>query len=117
MSYEVTFNYSENHETTYEIASHREWTEFTNWVNGLDEFDYSYLHALTGQGWCNLTDDVADDIENALDEFPPIRRSVKKTAEQILDLFDDHSGSFAIIEGWPDDEEDESELESTEGYE
>lgn len=117
MSYEVTFNYSKDDEATHQIASSRGWPEFAEWVDGLDEFDYPNLHALTDQGWCNRTDDVADEIEEALDEVPPVRRSVEKTARQILELFDDYSGSSAIIEGWPEDEEDESELESTEGYE
>lgn len=117
MSYEVTFNYATDNEATHQIASSRGWPEFAEWVEQLNGLDYPNLHSLAEQGWCNSTDSVADEIEESLDEMPPVRRSVEKTARQILDLFDNYSGSTAIILGWPDVEEHSAEREGIEGYE
>jgi hypothetical protein len=74
-------------EEAAELSSNAGWTQFVEWVDGLDKGTYPALAAFSATGTTEAPQDVADEIEAARDASPPIP-DVESIADTLFDSLD-----------------------------
>lgn len=78
------------------LSSNAGWTQFLDWVEGLEKNTYPALVDFSTTGSTEQPQEVADEIEAALDDSPPIP-DVESIADTIIDSLDGTEGIASVV--------------------
>lgn len=79
-----------------ELSSNAGWTQFVEWVSGLDKGTYPALVDFSATGSTEAPQEVADQIEAARDDSPPIP-DVESIADTLFDSLDGTEGIASVV--------------------
>lgn len=89
---------STENEEMVQIASNQGWSDFCDWVQELSIDKYPSLHHLVAFGYDNDADDLANELDLALDE-EDAEEDIVSTIEGMIDFLEQHDDAEIIIVG------------------
>lgn len=71
------------------IATNNGWSEFTSWLDSLDEDDYESLRHLAHHGWIEGLEQTRDELQGALASEAGITASDRSVGDELLKLIEE----------------------------
>ncbi len=110
MSYEIM---TEDKEAT-SVATNTGWSDFCEWGESLDLENYFEVHHLVEHGWEKDLKELAEEIDEGLEEFPPDVKGVEDTARGIITFINENTEAEMVmvtngVVNADDDESDDDE--------
>lgn len=79
-----------------ELSSNTGWSQFSDWVNGLDAGEFPALSDFVKSGSTNQPQLVADQIESAVSDSPP-DGDVSGIADSLREYLDGEDGIASVV--------------------
>jgi hypothetical protein len=89
------------------LATGKGWSDVASYAMSLDRETYPRLFLLSDQGWCDVCESLAAEIEAATRDEPPEDPEVADTLDDLLDNLDGRGEVPCYVGDAPDDDDDE----------
>lgn len=98
---------SDEHGNQGQVATNSGWSEFCEWVAKLDAVKFLEVRHLCEQGWEQDLDDLAVEVQEAIDDLEP-SADIIDIGESIVGFLDDgEDRELVMITNGIDDEDDD----------